>query len=115
MPLPLTLTLDVIEALENFIDKRRPPENIRHQLDLSYKTEDQSVFIYEVRPAWDNPAIIREHPFAKATFIKAKDHWKIFWMRSDLKWHAYPPKPTVKTILEFIEQVDKDEHACFWG
>lgn len=52
---------------------------------------------------------------AKATFVKSQKHWKVFWMKSDLKWHVYDPKPTVKTIQGFVDLVEQDKHYCFWG
>jgi len=39
-------TAEVIETMKRFLNKRRPPENIRHQLDLCYKIEQQSVVIF---------------------------------------------------------------------
>jgi hypothetical protein len=115
MAIEILQTLEVIETLENFIFKRRPPEEIRHQLDISYKIEDQSVIIFEIRPKWKNPELKMESPIAKTTFVKAKNKWKVFWQRSDLKWHAYDPKPFVNSVNEFIQVVDEDKHGCFWG
>lgn len=115
MAIDIFQTLDVIETLENFIDKKRPPEEIRDQVDLAYKIEDQSVIIYEQRPHWNKPDETIESPIAKTTFVKSQKHWKVFWMQSDLKWHAYKPYPTVKTIKEFVDLVDEDKYACFWG
>ncbi len=83
-------TLDIIEAMENFIARKRPPEHIRPKLDIGYKIEGQSIYILEIRPQWKKPEVILEHPVAKATFVKTKNHWKIYWMRADLKWHPYP-------------------------
>jgi hypothetical protein len=115
MAIDILQTADVIETLENFLDKRRPPEEMRSQLDLSYKIENQSVTIYEIRPGWDKPNEIIETPVAKITWVKARELWKLFWMRGDLKWHSYKPKPTVKTMLEFVKTVDEDKYGCFWG
>ena len=39
MAIDILQTLDVIEAMENFIARKRPPENIRDKLDLSFKIE----------------------------------------------------------------------------
>lgn len=108
-------TLEVIEAMENFIVRNRPPKKIRDKLDLSYKIEEQSIFIFEIRPQWDKPEVIREHPFSKTTFVKAKNHWKVFWMRADLNWHSYPANPTVKSVKEFCKIVEEDKHHCFVG
>lgn len=108
-------TVEIIEVMENCIQKMRPPEHLRSQLDIGYNIEGQSIIIHEIRPRWDNPDIIKEFPVAKATFVKSKSHWKLFWMRADLKWHAYPAEPTVKTVADFVRIVDEDKHACFWG
>lgn len=115
MAIDLLQTLDVIEAMEKFIARKRPPEHIRPQLDIGYKIEGQSIYVLEIRPQWDKPENIREHPIAKTTFVKAKNHWKVFWMRADLNWHSYSPTPTVKTISEFTKLVEEDKHHCFWG
>ncbi len=108
-------TVEVIEAMENFIARRRPREDIRHKVDLSYKIEGQSIIIFEIRPRWDKPEEIMESPVAKTTFVKAKNHWKVFWQRANLKWYSYEPKPVVKSLAEFTKLVEEDKHHCFWG
>ena len=65
--------VDIIEALENFVERKRPPEHIRTKLDIGYKIEGQDVFIFEIRPQWNKPEIIREYSVAKATFVKTKN------------------------------------------
>lgn len=107
--------VDIIEVMENFLDKARPPEHIRPQMDVSYNIEGQSVIIYEVRPRWDRPEQKAEHAVAKATYVKTTDCWKVYWMRGNLKWNPYGPKSTVQTLREFTEVVNKDSHGCFWG
>ncbi|MCO5233361.1 MAG: DUF3024 domain-containing protein [Chitinophagales bacterium] len=115
MAINILQTLEVIEAMENFLSRKRPPEHIRNQLDIGYKIEDQSIIVFEIRPQWNKPEVIREHPFAKTTFVKAKNHWKVFWKRADLQWHSYPPQPTVKSLIEFTQLVEEDKHHCFFG
>lgn len=39
-----------------FLAKRRPPAHIRQQVDLNWRLEKQSVYIYESRPLWNNPS-----------------------------------------------------------
>ena len=108
-------TLEVIEVIENFLERKRPPEHIRSKLDYGYSIEEQSVLIFEIRPQWNKPEIIQEHPFAKAIFVKAKNHWKVFWMRADLKWYSYEPKPNVINIKAFTKLVEEDKYHCFFG
>lgn len=115
MAIDLLQTLNVIEAMENFLSRKRPPEHIRPQLDIGYKIEEQSIIVFEIRPQWNKPDVIQEHPVAKTTFVKTKNHWKVFWMRADLNWHSYTPTPTVKSITAFTKLVEEDKHHCFWG
>lgn len=115
MAIDVLQTLDVIEVMENFLLRKRPPEHIRNQLDIGYKIEAQSVFIFEIRPQWNKPEIFNENPIAKATFVKSKNYWKVFWMRADLKWHSYSPKPTVMNLQAFAKLVEEDKRHCFFG
>lgn len=115
MSLDALQTVELIEVMENYIQKKRPPENLRSQIDIGYRIDEQSIVIFEIRPRWDNPSAIIEHSIAKATFVKAKNHWKLYWMRADLKWHGYAPAPAIKNLKDFVRIVDEDKHACFWG
>jgi hypothetical protein len=84
-------------------------------VDLTHRISRQSVEIIEVWPVFRNPAEKYESPVAKATYVRTRDRWRAFWMRRDLKWHGYPPKPEVATFAEFLALVDRDEYACFFG
>ncbi len=108
-----TKSLDIIETMKNYIAKVRPRPEIRHQLDIGYEIKDQSVILQEVRPSWKNPTEIIRFGFAKTTFVKDRNVWKVFWQRADLKWHPYDPKPTVKQLADFLKLVDEDQHHCF--
>ncbi len=115
MPISPFETLNVIEALENFLDKKRPPKILRAQLDIGYDIQGQSVIIFEIRPKWDDKSKILQLPVAKTTYVLKTDVWKVFWRKSDQKWHSYKAHPMVKTIQEFVKLVEKDEHYCFFG
>lgn len=115
MPLDVLKSAEIINALEIFLDRRRPPEHLRDQVDLNYRIENQSVFIFEVRPHWMKKGQIIESSIAKTTWVNTKQHWKVFWMRGDLKWHKYEPQSEVSTIDRFLDLVDEDPHGCFWG
>jgi hypothetical protein len=101
--------------LEKFLNKRRPPEHIRNEVDIGYRLNDQSITIIEIRPNWRDPKISVEIPIAKATYVKSKSVWKVFWQRSDMKWHNYQSTPLVKSLEEFLQVVDADVHHCFFG
>jgi len=98
-----------------FVERRRPAPHLRQELDLGYRLVDQSVEIFEIRPYWKNPQEILEIRVAKATYVRSRDVWRIFWVRQDLKWHRYDPRPEVKRLEEFVAIVDEDRHGCFFG
>lgn len=100
---------------DSYLDRRRPPIHIREQLDLGYRITNQSIELFEIRPAWDNPEEKLETPVAKSTYVKASNTWKVFWMRQDLKWHRYAPMPEVQSLNEFFAVVDEDQYGCFRG
>jgi hypothetical protein len=106
----------VRKALDAFMVKRRPPAHIRPELDLGSRISGQSVEIFEVRPVWrGRPGEKMEHPAAKATFVRSRGAWRVFWMRRDLEWHGYEPAPEVESIEAFCVLVDEDAHSCFFG
>jgi hypothetical protein len=108
-------TVDIIETMENYIDKIRPPKEIREKLDVNYKIENQSIILCEIRPVWRDKSQYQMHDYAKATFIKKNNHWKIYWLRATLKWNSYEPKKTVKKLSDFLKIVDEDKYGCFKG
>jgi hypothetical protein len=103
------------KAVGQYIHRKRPPVNIRDRVDMTFRIEGQSVVIFEIRPLWNNPQKKIEELIAKATYVKSRNLWKIFWQRADLKWHRYDPDPEVDSIEDFLNIVERDEYACFFG
>jgi len=108
-------TKKIEKAIAAFMVKCRPPVSLRSKLDLGYRISGQSVELFEIRPRWNMPEHLMESAYAKATYVRTRKVWKIYWMRADLKWHGYFPVPEVSSIEEFLGIVDQDEYACFKG
>ena len=105
----------VKKVMDDFLARRRPPPDIRPQLDLGYRVLGQSVEIFEVRPAWKRPNEKMEGAVAKAAYVRTQNVWRIYWQRADLKWHVYDPVSQVSSLSEFLAVVEEDAYACFWG
>ena len=103
------------KVVGEFVEKRRPPPHIRKELDLGFRIKGQSVEIFEIRPLWNDPEKRIEEAVAKTTYVKTSKEWNVYWQRADLKWHRYEPNPSVKSLEEFLDLVEKDEYACFFG
>ena len=94
-----------VKKIENtvgaFVARRRPPAHIRK--------------IFEIRPVWQGNGETHEIPIAKATFVRTRGVWQLYWQRRDLKWHSYEPLPAVLSIEDVIAEIYADPCACFWG
>lgn len=106
---------DINSSMTEFMETRRPPVEIRDQVDLDYRIESQSVVIFSTRPVCGDKSRKIEEPAAKATYNRKSKRWKIYWQRADQKWHAYPPHPEAILFDEFLAIVDEDKNCCFWG
>ena len=113
--LPQKISNLVFVEITLWLIENRPPEEIRPKLDIFWRFEKKSVIIFEIRPDWQNPDIIRNSDFAKVTYVKSSNKWKIYWKRSDLKWHRYKPLPVVQDFEEFLNAVSIDAFSCFKG
>ncbi|MBS1249130.1 MAG: hypothetical protein MAG431_00703 [Chloroflexi bacterium] len=103
------------QILDEFCQKHGPPPRIHDKLKWEYKIENQSVFLLEVRPRWDNPEEQTKFPYFKTTFVKTSQTWKLYWRRANGRWDRYDPYPTGKSLREILEIVKEDKHQCFFG
>jgi hypothetical protein len=115
MALSLENTVDIIEIMENWMERIRPPIHIRPKRDISYKIVDQSIILFEIRPAFQNPMELKELPYARTTYVKSENIWKVYWRRANLIWTLYEPRPVVKNLQAFVKLVDEDKYHCFKG
>lgn len=105
----------VERALAAFLRRRRPPPEIRSELDIQYRIKGQSVEIYELRPDWREPDRSLEMANARLTYVRNHGIWKIYWMRRDRRWHRYEPAPQAETIEQALQVVNEDRYCCFFG
>lgn len=103
------------KEMDGYMAWRRPEEDIREKVDLSYRIKGHSIEIVETRPRWSRPEEKTESLIAKATYVRTQKIWRVFWKRADLKWHSYPEAPRVKKLSDFLALVEADKLGCFWG
>lgn len=104
---------EVSKAVRQFLDSIRPSEEIRPKLDFGFRFHGQSVELLEIRPIFKRPGKT-EHAFAKATCIKSRGIWKVYWKRGNGKWHPYEPAQ-VRSLDKFLRLVREDKFHCFFG
>ena len=104
-----------VYQMEQFLARKRPPEEIRDQLDMGYKKEGQEIIIFDIRPYYKDPSVKLELPFARTKYVKARNIWKVYWKRASGKWELYEPMPEVNSLSTFLALVEEDEYGCFFG
>lgn len=95
----------------DFVERRRPSEEHRDEIDLSFSLKNQTVEIFSVESVFDDKSKKNQIPIAKITYTKTGDQWKVYWMRGNLKWSLYETLPSLEDALSLI---DRDEHGAFW-
>ncbi|OLY90758.1 DUF3024 domain-containing protein [Cnuella takakiae] len=105
----------ITTLMDVYIAARRPPEHMRAQLDLGWRFDGLSLFIFEIRPQWNDHSVILHHDFAKATWVESKKQWNIYWHRASGKWQVYEPLQWAGNLQRFLLEVTKDPHHCFRG
>lgn len=88
---------------------------IRDAVREGQRVEGQSVELFFVRPVWDDPSQETEESIAKATLVRSRGKWRVYWKRADLRWHSYANKPEVNSLRDFLQLVDEDRYCCFFG
>jgi hypothetical protein len=107
--------LKYIETVVGKMCKRRSPEQFRDELRLVYEVKGHDVSVYEERPDWKDARQWSSLPVAKFKYVRKDSSWKLYWMRSDMKWHLYEAPRGAKTLEALVEEVDKDPHGAFFG
>ncbi|WP_329909905.1 DUF3024 domain-containing protein [Serratia quinivorans] len=103
----------VKKEVEAFVESRRPPVHIRPELDITYKIDDQTIEILEVRPLWNGkPGEMMERTTAKISYVRSQKVWNVYWMRASLKWELYEK---AKTLGDALEIVHTDQYGYFFG
>lgn len=110
------MILNLIEQnVKEFIEKERPPIELRDQVDIGYSFDGSTIIIFEIRPSWTDSKEIIHMEIAKIRYYKSKKIWKLFWFRASGKWELYEPYPVASSLDVLLQAIADDKHNCFWG
>jgi len=87
-------------------------ERFGHPKALFVITKEKQSYVigHKRKRLLDNSEYVDEA--CKITFVKSSNRWKLYWMRSDLKWHLYGE---YSSLDEALREVKEDPNGCFWG
>ena len=104
----------VEKEAKEFCDDRNG-NHPRDQLYIDFRLEDQVLYLFEVRPKWDDPDIKIEIMVAKLWYIKKEAVWKLYWQRQNMDWCLYEPNGISNELTPLLIEVTDDQYGCFWG
>jgi len=109
------LELQRIEDIVGALCRRIPPPHFRDRLRLVYEVEGHAVSLLEERllPGDTNRWV--RTGLARFRFFRSRGTWTLYWMRQDLKWHAYEPEPPHPDLAALVKVVEEDRYGAFWG
>ncbi len=99
----------------SFSERKRLLRDAACEQDVVYRVERNNVIILELLPDFGDASTMVASEVAKATFIRSKDYWRIYWLRRNLNWEKYPPRAKVKRIKTFFDIITRDKYHCFFG
>jgi hypothetical protein len=106
---------DCLTAMGAFVQRMRPPPELLDKIDYKAELVGSSVILSDVRPMWNSPRRKRASPFAKINWVETRKEWRLYWMKSDLKWHSYEYKPVFRSLRKAMVEVEEDRYNCFFG
>lgn len=104
-----------VEKEANEFCNKRNGNFPRDQLYIDFRLEEQVLYLFEVRPKWDDPDTKIEIMVAKLRYIKKEMVWKLYWQRQNMKWCLYEPDGVNRELTPLLTQVSDDQYGCFWG
>lgn len=104
-----------IEVMEEWLNRKRPSEEMRPKLDYTYLLERNTFILCEIRPNYRTGKDWRKLPFAKIHYLKSKKVYKIYWQRASGKWLAYDDPSETESLRSAIKTIDDDMYGCFYG
>ena len=109
------LELELIDKVVGGLCHEMNRPEFKDELSIMYRVDKQDVIIFEKRPAYQRPKEYIETPAAKLKYFRTKKEWRLFWMRGDLKWHAYNPIKNSVQLKDLVAEIKSDPYGCFWG
>jgi len=109
------LEIELIDKVVGGLCREMNRPEFKDELSIEYRIDRQDIMIFERRPTYQQPTETTDTPAAKLKYLRTKNEWRLFWMRGDLKWHAYNPKKKSVKLSDHVIEIKSDPYGCFWG
>lgn len=107
--------LQEVEDVLGTFCRKRPPAQIRNEIQYVYRVEARGVVLAERRPAYRADLGWTESPVAKFRFTKKWSQWALYWRDRHQRWHEYDLVPPAERLATLFAEVMRDPTGIFWG
>ena len=87
----------------------------RDQIREGQRFTGQTLDLFFIPPHSRRPEETVESPIARIRYVRSRQIWQLYWMRSDGKRHRYIPYPDALTLVEALRVVEEDVNCCLFG
>jgi len=114
MALPQFVTAKVESILESYCDRKVPIEH-RDKLRVCFKIEENSVTLYEERPAFMKPGTLVESNISNFQYDAKTSLWTLYCRDQYSHWHKYDVFDPSLDFDDLLQEVEEDPTGIFWG
>lgn len=94
---------------------QKVPARYRAEARVEMTVRGASVSIFDCRPPW-HPSLTEwsRVPIAQLRYDRSTGQWTLYWADRNSRWHLYDDiEPG--TVVELLDEVERDPIAIFWG
>jgi len=114
MALPQFVKARVEFKLKSYCDNRVSPE-VRDKVRVCFRIEEDSVTLYEERPALMKPGTLVESNVSKFEYDAKTTMWTLYCRDQYSHWHKYDVFEPSLDFDDLLQEVEEDPTGIFWG
>ncbi len=108
--------LVAIDSTVGELCRRNSPAHVADKIRCTFEVDGHAVTIFEEVPDWqDDSAPWMRTSVARLRYYRSRQEWTLYWMPSDMQWHAYEPADRVHDLGALVDIIEQDTYCAFFG
>jgi hypothetical protein len=107
-------TRHLVERLLGDYCRRICPPSARNAVRLGYRLDEDRATLHEIRAFCGVPGAHRYVDVAQFRYSARQQAWRLFHAGDTGRWRRYTPRPSSRSFLELLRELDADPAGRFW-
>jgi len=90
------------------------PPSARNAVRLGYRLDADRATLHEIRAYCGVPGAHRYVDVAQFRYSARQQTWQLFHASGPRRWRRYNPRPSSRSFLELLRELDADPAGRFW-